>query len=94
MSNEDVEDQDLEEHSNKDKIATKKKKAKCVVPWSFVLFHDCNFANFALCFIFNQVTFYIKIFNFFVWLQVLCAPTYKDMDTTIIMFSHLPIWNF
>jgi len=32
MSNEDVEDQDLEEHSNKDKIATKKKKAKCVVP--------------------------------------------------------------
>jgi hypothetical protein len=26
MSNEDVEDQDLEEHSNKDKIATKKKK--------------------------------------------------------------------
>jgi len=31
MSNEDVEDQDLEEISNKDEIA-KKKKAKCVVP--------------------------------------------------------------
>jgi hypothetical protein len=31
MSNEDVEDQDLEELSNKDEIATNK-KAKCVVP--------------------------------------------------------------
>jgi hypothetical protein len=31
-------------------------------------------------FFFNQVTFYIKFYNSFVWLQVLCAPTYKDMD--------------
>ncbi len=42
----------------------KKNKAKCVVPWSYVLFHDCNFLNFVLCFIFNQVTFLIEIYNF------------------------------
>ncbi len=41
----------------------KKKEAKCVVPWSFVLFHDCKFLNFALFFFFNQVTFYIKFYN-------------------------------
>jgi hypothetical protein len=58
-----VEDQDLEELSNKDEIATNK-KAKCVVPWSFMLFYDCNFLNFALCFIFNKVIFYIKFYNF------------------------------
>jgi len=32
MSNEDVEDQELEELSTEDEIAKKKKKAKCVVP--------------------------------------------------------------
>ncbi len=42
----------------------KKKKAKCVVPWSYVLFHDCNFLNFVLCFIFNQVTFFTQIYIF------------------------------
>jgi hypothetical protein len=66
--------------------------AKFIVPWNFVLLQDCCFWNFKNYVSFQLSLLYKNLLNL-EWFQVTCS-NWRHTDTRIILFSHLPIWNF
>jgi hypothetical protein len=60
---------------------------KCVMASSFVSFQDyIIFSEFHTMFFFFKLIIYNYFWNF-MWLWVSCVPTWRHMDTTIIVFQ-------